>query len=97
MDEVLRLLGLVYKANKLLLGEEVLNQIDRVKLVFIASDASIKSIERYKKKCHFYNLEYIDKYSSEQLAKSIGKKNIKFIGVIDHGFTKTLLAKLKEV
>ena len=96
MDSVLKLLGLVYRAKKLVLGEEVLERISDVKLMFIASDSSEKSKERYLKKCHFYNIEYIDKYNSLDLSSSIGKNNVKLIGIIDEGFKKTLLKKIKE-
>jgi len=94
MDKVLTLLGLVYRANKLILGEEVLNNMKDVKLLFIASDASIKSKERYLKKCHYYSIQYIDNYSSEQLANALGKKTVKFIGITDRGFASSLLEKI---
>ena len=95
MDDFLKLLGLVYKAKKLVLGEEVLNQINKVKLLIIASDISLKSRQRIEKKAYHYNLEIIDNYSSEQLSSSLGKRIVKVIGIIDQGFTKTLLNKLK--
>ena len=95
MDDFLKLLGLVYKAKKLVLGEEVLNQINKVKLLIIASDISLKSRQRIEKKAYHYNLEIIDYYSSEQLSSSLGKRIVKVIGIIDQGFTKTLLNKLK--
>lgn len=96
MDSVLKLLGLVFRAKKLVLGEEVLERISDVKLMFIASDSSEKSKERYLKKCHFYNIEYIDKYDSSVLSSSIGKNNVKLIGIIDDGFKKSLLKKMEE-
>jgi len=95
MNSVLSLLGLIYISKKLVLGEEVLNQIKKVKFLFIASDASDKTKERYLKKCDYYNIPYTTNFSGEQLAKSLGKANIKIIGIIDEGFTQTILNKLK--
>lgn len=94
MDSILTLLGLVYKAKKIVLGEEVLNRIKEVKLIFIASDISDKSRERFLKKCCFYNIQYIDSYSGEDLSYALGKNNVKVIGIIDKGFTKSIVSKL---
>ena len=94
MDSALRLLGLIYRAKKMILGEEVLERFSEVKLLVIASDISDKSRERYLKKCHFYNIDYVDRYTGEQLSSCLGRKNIKTIGIIDEGFTKSFLEKL---
>lgn len=91
MDKRLNNIGLAYRAKKTLLGEEVLNKISKVKLLFLANDISEKSKERYLKKCFFYNIEHIDSYSSEQLSQIIGKNNVKVIGIIDDGFAKMLI------
>ena len=96
MDSVLTLLGLVYRARKAFLGESVLDSLKDVKLMFLASDISEKSRERYLKKCAFYNIEHIDGFSSEELSNALGKKNIKVIGVIDEGFKTSILKKMKE-
>ena len=91
MDRVLQTLGLAYRAKKVILGEDILENLDRVKLLFIASDISEKSRERFLKKCDFYSITYIDKFSGEQLSNALGKSNIKVIGIIDEGFKKSLL------
>ena len=91
MDKRLNNIGLAYRAKKTLLGEEVLNKISKVKLLFLASDISEKSKERFLKKCFFYNIEYIDIYSGEELSRIVGKNNVKVIGIIDDGFAKMLI------
>ena len=95
MDDVLNLLGLVYRAKKIILGEEIINRFKDVKLLFLASDISEKSRERYEKKCHYYQIEHIDKFDSEQLSNALGKNNVKAVGVIDAGFTKSIMKKMK--
>ena len=95
MDSILSLLGLVYRANKMYLGENNLNNIKNVKYLFIAYDASDKTKERYLKKCSYYSIPYTLNYSGQELSGAIGKNNVKVIGVIDSGFTKTILNKLK--
>ena len=96
MNDVLSLLGLIYRANKLILGENCLNNINKIKFLFISSDASIKSQERYLKKCNYYHIPYTLKYSTYELSKSIGKDNVKILGVVDSGFTKIILNKIGE-
>ena len=96
MDNILSLLGLMYKANKFLFGDSVLENITKVKYLFIASDASSKTKERYLKKCYYYNIEYNDIFKTVELSKALGKKNIKIVGLTDEGFKKALKNKIKE-
>lgn len=91
MANKLQNLGLAYKANKVVLGQEVLNNLSKIKLMFIASDISVLSKNRLLKKCSFYNIKYIDSYSCEELSNALGKKNIKTIGIVDEGFKNVLL------
>ena len=91
MDNMLSTIGLAYRAKKIVLGEEVLNQINDVKLMIIVTDISQSSLNRFIKKCDYYNIPYIQKYSCEQLSNALGKTTIKVIGIIDEGFKKILL------
>ena len=93
MDRVLNTLGLAYRAKKVVLGEEVLNQIDKVKLLIIANDISDKSRERFLKKCSYYKIDYIDCFRSEDISNALGKETIKVVGIIDEGFRKSILKK----
>ena len=93
-DDVLQLLGLIARARKLLLGEEILKRFKDVRLLIMASDISEKSRERYLKKCHHYQISCIDLYDGSQLSAAIGKSNVKTIGIIDDGFTEAILRKM---
>lgn len=94
MNKALSLLGLIYRARKMLFGEEVLNNIKDVKLLILASDISDKSKERYLKKCTYYNIAYLNCFTAEQLAKAVGKKIVKVIGITDSGFKESLLKNI---
>ena len=96
MNNTLSLLGLIYRANKLYLGENCLDNISKVRYLFIASDASDSTKERYLKKCKYYNIPYNLQYPSQDLASALGKNNVKVIGVFDKGFTNVLLNKIKK-
>ncbi len=95
MDKILSILGLAYKARKVVLGEEVLNRISKVRLMFLASDLSIKSRERYEKKCFYYNIGHIDSYSTEELSSALGRNNIKVLGITDEGLTRSIINNMK--
>lgn len=94
MDSLLSLIGLMYKAKKLILGETILEEIDSVKFLFIASDASDKTKERFIKKCNYYKINYCVDLDSKSISNAIGKDNIKVLGVIDEGFKETVLKKI---
>ena len=95
MDKALQLLGLMYKAKKLVYSEdEVLNHLYELKFMLIASDISEKSRERFLKKCSYYKIEYSDKYNTVELSNALGKDNIKVIGMKDKGFVKAFKEKL---
>ncbi len=90
-DKTLDLLGLAYRAHKTVLGEQVLKQIRKVKLLILASDISVKSRERYMKKCYYYHIDSRSDFSSVELSQALGKENVKVIGIIDEGFKQTIL------
>jgi hypothetical protein len=94
MDSVLNLVGLMYRARKLVLGDEVYNRLKDIKLLLIANDISKGSRERLLKKTYYYQIDYLDKYSGEELSMAIGKNNVKIIGIIDDGFKKSLINKI---
>jgi len=96
MDKILSLLGLSYRASKVMLGENCLDNMAKLHYLFIASDISSKQKERYSKKCYFYKLECNDLYTGEELSKAIGKTNVKVIGITDKGFADSIKNKLKE-
>ena len=93
MADVLDLLGLAYRARKVVLGEMVLKKIRNVRLLFLASDISPKSKERFLKKCHYYQIAWIDSYSTDELSMALGKNNVRVIGITDDGFRQAILKK----
>lgn len=95
-DKVLSLLGLARRANRLIFGEVILEKIRNVRFMFIANDASIKTKERYLKKCNYYRIPYADSYSSDELALAVGRNNVKTIGITDEGFARGLIKEIER-
>ena len=95
-NKVLNLLGLALRANKLVSGEDIVIDAMRkkkAKLVFLASDASPKTIDKFETKCFYYKVELNMMFNTEELSKSIGKSR-KILAIIDDGFYKSIKRSL---
>ncbi|AKU79568.1 L7Ae/L30e/S12e/Gadd45 family ribosomal protein [Spiroplasma turonicum] len=96
-DKLLNALGLVSAANKLIYGIKLFEKIkeNKISLVIIASDIGISQHKKIKNKCNFYNVPYYDNLiNGIELSKSIGKTNIKIIGIQDQNFIKLILKNI---
>lgn len=98
-ENILSILGLTYRARKLITGYDPVLRVIRSKkanLVFIASDASDKTKDTFSKKCFFYNVPVNYGFSCNELSNSLGKKLVKIAAVCDKGFYN-VINKLIEV
>ena len=96
--KVLNLLGLAYKAKKVINGEE--NVIfalksGKCKIVFVANDSSLKTTDRIDKKCFFYNTMINRDFSTDELSWAIGRPLVKILALTDQGFYEALVKILK--
>ena len=92
-QKTLKLLGLAKRANKLVTGEDaVINLLkqNKLKIVFVASDASLKQKDKFEKKCFFYKTQLNNNYTCDELSSAVGKPMCKILGVTDQGFTDAL-------
>lgn len=92
-QQVLNLLGLAMKAKKLVSGEDTVISLlkqNKLKIVFVASDASEKQIDKFNRKCYFYNTIMNNEFTSEELSSAIGKPMRKILAVTDQGFSEAL-------
>lgn len=99
MNKVLNLLGIARRAGKLVMGtDSLVNALPskKVKLVFVASDASDATYDKIDKKAYYYQAPVINKFSTEELSQALGVTSIKVLGLIDEGFTKAILKELER-
>lgn len=90
-------LGLCFVAQKMIIGtEKVLSKINKIKLFIISDDCSNNLLEKITNKSNFYKIDLI-KINSNILSNSIGRENIKVIGIIDNGFKKIILEKKEDI
>ena len=94
-DRVLGLLSIIRKANKMTFAKDILDgfKYGKIHYVFVATDASDKTKERFLKKCAYYKCHTNLHYKSEDLSKAIGRQNIMTIGITDRGFAKAIIEK----
>lgn len=99
-QKALNLIGMAYRARKVINGyDSVIDAImkNKVKIVFVACDASSKTIETFEKKCFFYHIIIDKTFNSGELSKAIGKGLVKVLAINDNGFTNSLINLLSEV
>lgn len=98
-EKALNLLGLAYKARKVITGEEnviKLLQNQKAKIVFVASDASSRTIDNFKRKCFFYKTRVNFSFNTEELTKAVGKTLVKILAITDQGFYESLQGLLER-
>lgn len=98
MNDIFQILGLAYKAHKLVSGPEVLDFIRNKQacLVIVASDASANTKKKIINKAEYYQIPCYEMLNVAQISHSIGKNNRVAIAIIDDGFAQLIMKKIKE-
>lgn len=95
--KILSLLGLAHRARKIITGEEAVLETLRAnlaKLVFVAGDASEKTLDNFNRKCFFYHVPVCFELKSDELAQALGKTLCKIVAVTDQGFFQSIQEKI---
>ncbi len=93
MDKVLLNLGLCFRANGLISGSEMVClglKRQKIKYIFLASDASVNTKKMIHSKAEFYKVEVCERYSSFELSHAIGKQGRVVIGITNENFLEIL-------
>lgn len=99
MNKVLNLLGIARRAGKLVMGTDSITKVlpsKKIKLIFVASDASLATVDKIDKKAYFYQVPVVNRYSTEELSKALGVGSIKIIGIVDDGFAKSMKEEIER-
>lgn len=93
MDKIFRLIGLAFRANKVLYGIKGMDAITNKKafLVVLSDDASDNTKKKVLDKCAYYQVPVKSVNSRNELSKCIGKKDIVMIAIIEEGFANSIL------
>jgi ribosomal protein L7Ae-like RNA K-turn-binding protein len=99
MEKWLSIVGLAYRARKIISGEELVIKDIRnrsAKLVLLAEDGSQNTRKKVMDKCNFYNVPFRIVCDRQRLGNAIGKSERVVVGVNDKGFAAKLIALLDE-
>ena len=98
MNKWLNALGISQKANKVVSGKRVLQEVrnNNVYLVLVASDAGKNTKKQLFDKTKYYNIPCYELCDSNLLSKAIGKNNRMYVGVIDPSLAEMVIKKIKE-
>lgn len=99
-NKILSMLGLCMKAGRIKSG--AFATTDAVKsgkafLVIVACDASDNTKKEFSNMCSFYEVEYWEYGTKEELGHVIGKDERSNVAVCDEGFAKSILKYRDEL
>lgn len=95
----LNLLGLAYRARKIITGTDlVIDGVRRgeVKLVIISNDASDNVYKKVTDKCNTYETDVIVGLDRYDIGSAMGKDMRVVVGITDDGFAKRIKQVMKE-
>ncbi len=93
----LNFLGLALSAGAIITGEQMVVQAiqgKKVHLVLLAEDISANTFKKVTDKCKFYEVEWVQKASSDEIGHALGKEFRKVVGITDPNFAKALKNKI---
>lgn len=86
-------LGLALRAKKVVIGTDITIKnlrLKRLELIVLATDASNNTKKKIYDKAKTYQVEVLEKATSDEISNAIGKVGIKVLGITDKGFKKLL-------
>ncbi|SKA76488.1 Ribosomal protein L7Ae [Clostridium sp. USBA 49] len=93
-NDFLQFLGLIKKAGKLIEGynkcEDAIKK-DILHFIIISNDCSENTKNKFINYCNKFNINYIQRYSKEELGNILGRKEINILGVTDKNMSDKLL------
>lgn len=99
MSKIYNLIGLMFKAKKIIMGyENILKAIyqDKVEAIIVGSSASFNSIKRIQDKAKTYNIDiYLVDETNKTIASIIKKEKVKMIAITDSGFSNKIKSLAK--
>lgn len=97
--KLLSMIGMAYKAGKIISGEDPVRKAIRknsVKLLIIAEDASDNTKKRFINSAVYYHVPYFVYLTKAELSDSLGQKIRSVASVIDEGFAKHLISLMEN-
>ncbi len=99
-DRTLSYFGLARRAGKLVCGDVAVMKVIRnqqAHLVVFSANASSLAKKKYTDKCTFYNVQYVQKFDSHELGKSIGKVQRVVLAITDPAMSKLIVQSMTNI
>lgn len=99
-DRVLSMIGLARRAGKVGTGAFLAEkdiQSGKAELIIIAGDGADNVKKKFTNSCKYYEVEYIEYATKEQLGQCTGKENIAVVSINDRNFVRGIKDKLKKM
>ena len=97
-DKALAMIGLAQKAGKIVSGEfatEKAVKTGKAALVIVAGDASENTKKMFTNMCSFYKVPIYFYGNKELLGNAMGKETRASLALLDEGFSKAIVNKIK--
>ena len=97
-DKALAMIGLAQKAGKIVSGEfatEKAVKTGKAALVIVAGDASENTKKMFTNMCTFYKVPIYFYGNKELLGNAMGKETRASLALLDEGFSKAIVNKIK--
>ena len=92
-------LGIAKRSGNLLCGTDtVVHSLasKKIKLLFLASDASENTKDKIIKKAFYYQIQVCEAFDSYELSKAIGKDHVMVMAIVDEGLKKAFLKEIER-
>lgn len=101
MDEtrIANWLGLACRAGEIVTGDQAcMAEIrkGKAKLVIIASDTGSNTKKKYRDKCMFYKIPFVEILSKEVIGHALGKFDRAVVVIKKEDFARSILLELEE-
>ncbi len=95
-DNVLGFIGILFRANKALIGETA-RLSKKGRIAFLATDASLATKKEIIHLCKQSSIPLYEDYSKEELGNTVGYSEVSYILIIDKKAATSLEKKRKEI
>ncbi len=93
MNAKLGFLGILFRANKARIGDELDKSLMKADLVIVATDATSNTAEAFIRRLTEHAIPHRIEFTKEELGEALGRKEVNFIGIYDSKAAKAYLRK----
>ncbi len=98
-SRALNYLGIAKRSGNIVCGTDTVVKSlpsKKLKLILLAKDASDNTKDKIIKKAFYYQIQVVDKFSSQELSKAVGKDHLMVLAITDDGLTKAFLNEIER-